>query len=158
MSKPSTTKMLEELGAHYKVPREGRQNPEWSKAVKAAAGREYAAIEVLWDELQKAKQSKPSEHGQSNNQSVVHPVTEVHHGEVSTLPPQTNGETTQVGYAGAMAIHVHAPKPVQAQVIEYPPRDLMGFTATIASRCQTMALGLVVGVLISKPVMKFLGY
>lgn len=148
----NTKRKIEELGAHYKVTRGSWNYRQWSDGIKRAAGTTDKSIEVLWDELQKTKQA-PAQHGNGDNSGVV---SSTDAGQSDVLPPLAPDENTASGHP--LAIHVHSPQALPAQVVEYPPRDFLGFATRVAAGCQTLALGLVMGVLISKPVLKFLGY
>lgn len=141
----NTKRKIEELGAHYKVARGSWNYRQWSDGIKRAAGTTDKSIEVLWDELQASKTTH-----------VEGPATEVLPPEA--IPEDSGGSGASTIHEGRMAIHVHSPQALPAQVVEYPPRDWLGVTTRLAGGCQTLALGLVMGVLISKPVLKFLGY
>lgn len=136
---------IEDLGAHYKVARGSHNYRQWSDAIKLAAKATDKSIEVLWDEVQAAKTAR-----------VESPATEILPPE--SLPEHDVSPSVDTVHEGRVAIHVHSPQALPAQVVEYPPRDLIGFATRVAAGCQTLALGLVMGVLISKPVLKFLGY
>lgn len=161
MSRPSTHVMLKELSEHLKVPRDGHNIPDWTKAIKKAAGKEFAAIEVVYDDWKKSQEAsattadKPVERDTPRVEDTAK-STGGRKGEVMAPTPATMSAATI--NEGAVAVHVTAPEAAQTQVVYMPPRDALGIATTLASRGQTLLLGLVIGILISKPVLKALGY
>lgn len=144
MSKPNAYKMYQELATHYAIERGSKSVSEWQKAIKKAAGGENDSVDVLWD---KWKATPPKE-------VVIEPKRV----EAPVVPKVVKPEVVSTMRATeAVVVNVHVPEAVQAQVVEYPARDWLGVSTRFASWCQTMAFGMVVGVLVSKHVLKMMG-
>lgn len=163
----SYKKKLEDLGAHYGVAKGDMSLEKWSAAIKDKAGAKLDSIEQIYERFKnnpkaaaakavEAKPDKPVERAES----VENPTVPANGGAVEILAPaRREGAGSNAGdLAGAVSIHVASPTAVQAQVIHNPPRDFLGIATMLAARSQTLALGLVMGILISKPVLKMLGY
>lgn len=151
--------MYEELGKHYGVERGSKTTQEWAAAVKKAAG-STDSIEVTyerWKNPPKVVESKPEQHRDKEHKIVADSAGS----GLDDKPDRPTPTATGVHSARPtelVAVHVHSPEAVQAQVVEYPHRDWLGTTTRVASWCQTMAFGVVVGVLVSRKVLSVMGF
>lgn len=151
--------MYEELAKHYGVERGSKTTTEWAAAVKKAAG-STDSIEVTyarWKNPPKVVEAKPEQHGDADRARVEDTAGP---GRLPGLVAhaETSDEVVQTArVSDLVAVHVHAAPSVQAQVVEGPPRDWIGASSRVASWCQTMAFGVVVGVLVSRKVLSVVG-
>jgi hypothetical protein len=157
MSK-SLKQKVDELAERFKVVRGSMNADQFRATVKTAAGYPDESIEVIYDKVFNPPKAPEvaSERGVEDREIVATPSPR-ELAQASVVAGEALSHVTAV-HGPPVLVHVHSPAPVPAQVVEYPPRDRLGIATSIASRCQTLALGLVVGILISKPVLKALGY
>lgn len=162
MSKSLKSK-VDELAKRFGVVRGTMNADQFRSTVKAKAGYPDESIEVIYDKVFNAPDVRSSEHSDKDRASVENTGSSTVATTVRTapavevLPPLRTADTD----AGAVRVHVHTPPAVVVQnpVVSAPrPDSLAGVAPSIAAWCQTLALGLVVGVLISKPILKLLGH
>lgn len=151
--------MLNEIAEHYGVKQESKSYTEFVTAVKAAANGKFDSIGVIYERLKKPTTPKTIDvkpnAGVSNSTSVAHPVVD---GRLPAVVPQqatrVEGVASVRRATDVVEIHMHPP------TITTPPpvREHRAFLPAFGSWCQTMALGVVVGVLVSRHVLKFAGF
>ncbi len=158
-NRPSSTQMLNQLAEHYSVKRGSMNVDQWRQAVKHAAGAPHDAIEVIWDKWkggpsETAKTEKPSEN--------AHDVASTP-GTVTIFPPvqdnPVHSHATQgVGGGHPVSVYVTTSAPAVPPQVLGTNLGWAGVASVFAPWCQTLALGIAIGVLISKPIMKGLGH
>lgn len=124
--------------------------------MKKAAGYPGDSIEVIYDKWKNPPKTinvKPNA-GDGNNTSVAAAAVG---GTGTTVANPTNPADAAIRTtrpSEVVTVHVHAPEAAPAAVVNVT----RGYLSSIAAWSQTMALGVVVGVLISRHVLRVMGF